>query len=327
MSRFQHFAIILFFLSMNSCAAQDKLAQTIATTDHFEFYINKWLNQHHFLFQTAKRLAKDSTTTIKDFPHWQELSSQEQQLTEELMGYYQEHWIGKSLLFNRGLYSIKRTITQWPNRLKEVEFKAYPELAQYWSRFAPIYERFFWLKHQAQNEQVLQYNLPRIRAYEKQATARLSQLSQETWPVTKIRVDVTYLADWAGAYTTTNPVHIVTSTKEVGPEGDWVETLFHEASHKLISGRRGKVSALIQKIAKEEALEIPRQLWHGILFYFSGAVIKDLLVADGIDYQLYMIRENVFGAYQEALAKSLDPYLDGSQSLETAIRKLLISLQ
>lgn len=327
MSHFNWYTLAIVFLAMNSCAAQNNPQQIIATTDHFEFYINRWLNQHHFLFQTAKQLAKDSTSTMEDFPHWQKLSLQEQKLTEELMSYYQEHWIDKSLLFNGGLYSIKRTITHWPNKWKEAEFKAYPELAQYWTRFTPIYERFFWSKHQAQNEEILQDNLPRIRAYETRATTRLSQLTQEAWPIDKIRVDVTYLADWAGAYTTTDPVHIVTSTKKVGPEGDWVETLFHEASHKLISGRRGKVSALIQKIAKEEALEIPRQLWHGVLFYFAGAVIRDLLVADGIDYELYMIRENVFGTYHEALAKNLDPYIADNQSLEAAIRALLINLQ
>ncbi|NET31657.1 MAG: hypothetical protein F6K19_06605 [Cyanothece sp. SIO1E1] len=327
MSRFNHCIFVLIFPTLLSCHAQQNSSQAVASTDHFEFYINKWLNQHHFLFQMAKSLAKDPTNAKEIFPEWQQLSEKEQKLTLELLNYYQDNWIDKSLLFNGGLYRIKRTITYWQNDQQPLVYEEDPELASYWTRFAPIYERLFWPVHLTQNQKILQHNLPRIKAYETKAAARLSQLSQEPWPSSKIRVDVTFLADWAGAYTTTDPVHVVTSTKEEGPEGDWVETLFHEASHKLIGGRRGKVAELIQAIAKAEKLEIPRQLWHGVLFYFAGAVIKDLLVADGVGYELYMIRENVFGAYHEALSKSLDPYLAGEHSLEVALKELLINLQ
>lgn len=327
MSRFNHCIFVLIFPTLLSCHAQQNSSQAVASTDHFEFYINKWLNQHHFLFQIAKSLAKDSTNAKEVFPEWQQLSEKEQKLTLELLNYYQDNWIDKSLLFNGGLYRIKRTITYWQNDQQPLVYEEDPELASYWTRFAPIYERLFWPVHLAQNQKILQHNLPRIKAYETKAAARLSQLSQEPWPSSKIRVDVTFLADWAGAYTTTDPVHVVTSTKEEGPEGDWVEILFHEASHKLVGGRRGKVAELIQAIAKAEKLEIPRQLWHGVLFYFAGAVIKDLLVADGVGYELYMIRENVFGAYHEALSKSLDPYLAGEHSLEVALKELLINLQ
>lgn len=327
MSRFNQYILVLIFPTIMSCHAQENAPQAVASTNHFEFYINKWLNQHHFLFQMAKTLARDSTPVEEAFPQWQQLSTEEQKLTAELMTYYQDNLIDKSLLFNGGLYRIKRTITYWQNEQQSLKYEEHPELASYWTRFSPIYERLFWPEHRAQNEKVLQHNLPRIQAYETHATTRLSQLSQEPWPTSKIRVDVTFLADWAGAYTTTDPVHVVTSTKEEGPEGDWVETLFHEASHKLIGGRRGKVSELIHAIAEAEKLEIPRQLWHGVLFYFAGAVIKDLLVADGIEYELYMIRENVFGAYHEALLKSLDPYLARKYTLEMALKELLINLQ
>ncbi len=327
MSRFNLYILVLTHSTLLSCQAQENFPPAIASTDHFEFYINKWLNQHHFLFQMAKTLAKDSTSAREAFPWWHQLNDEEQKLTVELLTYYQENWIDKSLLFNGDLYRIKRTITYWQNDQEFLNDDQHPELANYWTRFAPIYERLFWTVHRAQNQKILQHNLPRIKAYEAKATARLSQLSQEPWPISKIRVDITFLADWAGAYTTTDPVHVVTSTKEEGPEGDWVEILFHEASHKLIGGRSGKVTEVIQAIAEAEQLEIPRQLWHGVLFYFAGVVTKDLLIADGIDYELYMIRENVFSAYHEALSKSLDPYLTGKHSLETALKELLINLQ
>ena len=106
-----------------------------------------------------------------------------------------------------------------------------------------------------------------------------------------------------------------------------VETLFHEASHKLIGGRRGTVSQMIQKVAAEEELKIPRQLWHGVLFYFAGKTIQDLLATQGVAYDLFMLRENVFGDYYPALQGAMNPYLEGKRDLEAAIKELLISLQ
>ncbi len=327
MSRYYYHTILLGCMAILSCQAQEQKPQVVESTDQFEFYINKWLNQHHFLFQSAKALAKDSTKTIASFPDWQQLIAQEQKITREAMEYYQTNWIDKSLLFNGELFEIKGMISYWSNDINSVQSDAHPVLVHHWKAFSPIYDKYFWSEQLAQNKKVLEANISRIRAFEEEASMQLSKLSQAPWPKEKIRVDVTYLADWAGAYTSVAPTHVVISTHEGGPEGDWVETVFHEASHQLIGGRRGAVSNVIKEIAAKEELEIPRQLWHGVLFYFAGSVIKDLLVAEGVKYELFMMREDVFKPYHKALIASMDPYLAGEVSLEDALRRLLISLQ
>lgn len=327
MSRIYRFTCLFVFLSITSCGAQDHKARAVETTDHFEFYINKWLNLHHFLFQTAKSIARDTNHTIEKFPKWDQLNRQEQKTVTELMQYYQDNWLGKDLLFNQDLYQIKRQTTYWGNDIEAASSESYPTLVHHWKAFYPIYDQYFWTEHLAQNQKILQENLDRIKSFEPAATKRLSQLSQEPWPAEKIRVDITYIANWAGAYTTTKPVHIVTSTHREGPEGDWIETLFHEASHKLIGGRRGAVSEMIQKVAAEEEFKIPRQLWHGVLFYFAGKTTQDLLATQGVAYDLFMLRENVFDDYYPALQAAMNPYLEGKHDLEAAIKELLISLQ
>ena len=327
MSRYYYHTILFGLLAIFSCQAQEQKPQIVESTDQFEFYINKWLNQHHFLFQSAKALAKDSAKSIASFPDWQQLNTQEQKITREAMEYYQANWIDKSLLFNGGLFEIKGMISYWSNDLSSVHSDAHPALVHHWKAFSPIYDKYFWPAQLAQNKKILGANISRIRAFEEEASMQLSKLSQTPWSKEKIRVDVTYLADWAGAYTSVDPTHIVISTHEEGPEGDWVETVFHEASHQLISGRRGVVSNVIKEIAAKEELEIPRQLWHGVLFYFAGSVIKDLLAVEGVKYELFMMREDVFQPYHKALISSMDPYLAGKISLEEALRRLLISLQ
>lgn len=327
MSRYYYHTILFGFIAILSCQAQEQKTQVVESTDHFEFYINKWLNQHHFLFQSAKALAKDSTKSLTSFPAWEQLNTQEQKITREAMAYYQANWVDKSLLFNGGLFEIKRMISFWSNDISSVQSDAHPALVHHWKAFSSIYDEYFWPEQLAQNKKVLGANISRIRAFEEEASMQLSKLSQAPWPKEKIRVDVTYLADWAGAYTSVDPTHVVISTHEEGPEGDWVETVFHEASHQLIGARRGAVSKAITEIAAKEELEIPRQLWHGVLFYFAGSVIRDFLIQEGVEYELFMMREDVFKSYHEALTTSMDPYLAGEVSLEDALRNLLISLQ
>lgn len=327
MSRIYGLSSLFVFFFITVCPAQSAKAVAVETTTHFEFYINKWLNLHHFLFQSAKAIARDSSQSIQKFPSWQVLSTEEQKMVADLMNYYQDTWIDKNLLFNKELFDLKRTVSYWGNELESVEDDSHAVIVQHWKAFTPIYDQHYWPEHLAQNQRILHNNLPRIRDFEAAAAEKLSQLSQEPWPSYKVRVDVSYLADWAGAYTTTHPTHVVISTQNVGPEGDWVETLFHEASHKLISSRRGAVSQTIQEIATREGLKVPRQLWHAVLFYFAGKTIQDLLGKEGVDYELFMLRERVFDHYYPALESTMQAYLKGESTLEESLKELMINLQ
>lgn len=320
------FIFCLFFIGV-SCNGQEKERRPFSTTERFDFYINKWLNQHHFLYRVAEDLAKDSSIQLGNLPVFQTLTAADLATANEAVTYYQAHIIDKNLLFNSYLGTIKADLSQLPDQVawEETTFKA--DLIAVWKAFGLIYEKHFWPNHKTRNEKIVVEYFDRIHSFEGRALSRLSQLAQAEWPAGKIRVDVSYYADWAGAYTSTQPLHIVISTASVGPEGDWVETLFHEASHSLIGGRKGKIAATIKEIAAESELVIPRQLWHAVLFYFAGSVIQDLLKEEGVDYKLFMLRENVFGRYHEQLGTHMKPYLQGEVELKTALERLMRSLQ
>lgn len=68
-------------------------------------------------------------------------------------------------------------------------------------------------------------------------------------------------------------------------------------------------------------------MWHAVLFYFAGSVIQDLLKEEGVDYELFMLRENVFGQYHEQLDAHMKPYLLGEVQLKMALERLMRSLQ
>jgi hypothetical protein len=163
-----------------------------------------------------------------------------------------------------------------------------------------------------------------IRKFEKPALERISALAQQPWPQGKIRVDISYYANWAGAYTSTKPeTHVVIASRAEKMKNDWLELLFHEPSHAIISGDEYKVGETIQKVSDELKRNPPRQLWHSLLFYFSGVAIQDLMKAEGVEYELYMIRNDVYGRHHEVILKYMPEYINGNSELDEALKKLI----
>jgi len=122
-------------------------------------------------------------------------------------------------------------------------------------------------------------------------------------------------------YTSLSPTHVVmiSSPKAGHPKGNWVEILYHEASHHLIFGRSGFVGGTINDVAGILKKRPLRSLWHAYLFYFSGVVTRDALRKQGIkDYQLYMIRNRVFSFYFPYLEKHLPSYINRKTTLKDA---------
>src|SRR2546429_5270309 len=76
---------------------------------------------------------------------------------------------------------------------------------------------------------------PLVREQGVGLSERLADIYQTRWPHEKIRVDVVAYANWAGAYTTVDPLRVTISSldpRNQGPQA--LEVLFHEGSHGKI---------------------------------------------------------------------------------------------
>jgi hypothetical protein len=128
------------------------------------------------------------------------------------------------------------------------------------------------------------------------------------WPKGEVRVDVAAHTNWAGAYTTGRfGTHIVLSSTDPGYQKlGGFEMLFHETSHSgsLID----PVHEGLRKAFGEHGMRPPRDLWHVVLFYTSGEVVRRRLAEEGIEYQAYAEREGVY----DGRWRPLRPLLDGT---------------
>lgn len=301
-------------------------AGLISSTDRFEFYSNFWINMHHMWFRKATQSQDTVWHASFDESFITQLNEEVKATLQKTIDYYREYLVGNSLLFNRALYRIKRLLIQFEQDMA-VTAEDWPEARDFivlLNDSKEIYQKYFWEDHNRQNNQILSDHLELIRKFENPALERISALAQQPWPEEKIRVDISYYANWAGAYTSTRPeTHVVIASRAEKMKNDWLELLFHEPSHAIISDDEYMVGETIQKVSEELKLDPPRQLWHSLLFYFSGIAVQDLMKAEGVEYELYMIRNDVFDRHHEVILKYMPEYVNRNSELDEALKKLI----
>ena len=311
--------------SLPEPTAPPPATDVVDSTRYFHFHSNLWINMNHFLFKIAKNHKSIPDDSLSAQPIFEGLSAEDKSQFAEILRYYRDNLIEKDLAFSGYFYRLKSWMAKvsLEDTLAVGEFEK--EHIDLLNRYKPLYIRHFWDTHHQRNMAVLAENREMIRKFEENTVTQLSKLTREKWP-DQIRVDISYYANWAGAYTTNRPAHVVTSTADRLIAGDWIETLFHEASHTLIGRRRGAISNAITSVAEKLELQTPRGLWHGILFYLAGRVIQDQLNANGIDYELYMVREKVFDSYYPHLVKHVEPYISGDAKLFAMVENLIVDI-
>jgi hypothetical protein len=203
---------------------------------------------------------------------------------------------------------------------------------------APIYRAHWWIDQDRANRRWVARVAPLVREQGVGLSERLADIYQTHWPKDKIRVDVCAFANSAGAYTTLDPLRVTiasTDSRNQGPEA--LEVLFHEASHGIAS----PVEAAISRECKQRDKPIPRDLWHALIFYTTGEVLRPVFKdsnADkgGVDASTQPQKPNLvpyaledilsqrgWEQYHLILVLFWQPYLDGKVSFEDAIAHLV----
>ena len=319
-------ACSIVLLSIGSAYCQSVLPGTMDTTSYFSFYSHYWLNMHHMLYNHALVFAENDFETAVPDSIRSQLQPGEVDTYKRVLSYYEDNIIQGDLRTGDYNYYFKRWVIDldWDAPLPEVE--SFSDHVVNLNAFADIYSRIFWEAHNAQNKKVLADNIELIRRSERAFVNELQNACREEWQEEKIRVDITFRSKRDIPFTTIQPTtHIVMDSKQSNlVEGEWFELLLHESSHHLIHTSTGFVGGTILDVAQGMGVEAPRQFWHSYLFYFSGRVAQGLLQSEGVDdYELYMVRKQVFRVYFPYLDRYLPKYLDGELGLAEATGLIL----
>ncbi|HYA98472.1 MAG TPA: hypothetical protein VEH49_10275 [Methylomirabilota bacterium] len=306
----------------------------------FELHSGFWVNLHHFLYRQAREQRDPAASKAAHEP-LPGLTEAERQTWEEAVNYYAANYADRDLLFNSELIALKNQLGDFEDckelagtSRKECNAGLPGKLTPILDGAAPIYRAHWWPEHDRANRAWVAAVAPLIRQKGLGLAERLADIYESRWPKEKIRVEITTYASWAGAYTTLDPLRVTISSTDPANQGDAaLEMVFHEASH----GLAGTVQAAIVRECRQRNKAIPRDLWHALLFYTTGEVIKAAMrerngaaTKPGQAYVPYAIREGLYSRrwarYLELLERYWQPYLDGRTTLDDAIARMVSAM-
>ena len=316
----------------------------------FELHSGFWVNLHHFLYLQARLTAGHPSSSDNgrgQAPPSEppvsllNLPEKEIQAWQDAVAFYAKDLAKRDLLLNGDMENINNSLADMetcPDLVggssPSCKSGLRPDLIEALERAAPVYRAHWWPGQDRENREWIAQVAPMVRQMGVELSGQLADIYQRPWPSNRLRVDVVWYGGPFGAYTSLNPTHVTISSHDARNRGVYgFEVLFHESSHAL-------AGALMQAIAKEfrdRDKPIPRDLWHALLFYTTGEIVRrdvlygsmpppDSQIPGSAPYQTYATRFGLYSGSWVRFRGLLDlywmPYLDGRVSFETAIARL-----
>jgi len=375
-TRFLFVLLALALLASLRAQASSQSASTYGPLPVFELHSGFWINLHHTLYHQA-RLRRDAASTDKTSnssgpalktsaeakPVY---SAAEQKAWDDAVSYYAANLADKDLLFSSELVQLKNQLSDFEDcdeltgRTKRFcDAGLPPKLAQALEAASPVYRAHLWPDHDRANRRWILRVSPLVIEQGVGLSERLADIYETRWPRQKIRVDVAAYANWAGAYTTLDPLRVtIASLDPRNQDAEALEVLFHEASHGIAE----PVQDAIIRECRQRDKAIPRDLWHALIFYTTGEVLRPVLAysdatsrgeldlrssttsagssatgsrensrgTSAAGYTPYALREGLYERgwknYLDVLQRFWQPYLDGRATFSDAIARMVSSL-
>lgn len=347
-------SLFAMLLSAAHAIARPQVESNYGPVPIFEFHSGFWLNLHHTLYNEARKQRdaappqaaspqKGTRPVLKSRPDPQDaLNPIERQAWNDAVSYYAANFADKDLLFANELVDLKNLLAEFEDcadlsgtHQKFCNAGLDPQLTRVLEAAAPVYRAHFWPDHDRANRRWILRVAPLVREQGLGISERLADIYETPWPKRKIRVDVSAYANWAGAYTTVDPLRVTISSLDARNQGNAaLEILFHEASHGIAQ----PVEAAIIRECRQRDKAIPRDLWHALVFYTTGEVIRPIVAdtpnqrppSDDPGYTPYAFRERLYQRkweqYLDLLKRFWQPYLDGKVTFDDAIAHIVSAL-
>jgi hypothetical protein len=292
----------------------------------FAFHSNFWLNLHHFLYNTARaRAGLDATrwvatSVLADTTGFGALPVSDQNEWNAAVVYYDSALARRDVLFDSGMVAVNNRLARLDSATSLRSSGLDPSLIAVLERAAPVYRKLWWSKHDAANHEWGASMQRLLASYGDNLAAEESRAFQEPWSSGPVRVDVTAYANWAGAYTTSDPSHITVSSEDPGNQADQgLEIVFHEVLHTMDD----TLASLLRTAFRAQGKTLPRDPTHVFIFYTAG-VLTQRAVPRHVPYAEkngLWTRVADFTRALPILQRSWQPYLDGKITLAEAVKR------
>ena len=326
--------IIGFGVSLSASATTSDRSPVL-TTPHFAFFsgFDANLNDSLIAAGLARKNGKaELFGSGEEVPCFGALPLSARAAWNRAVDYYADV-ISPANWTDREQYLLRVQIAGFDEEWKDEADRQFVEIARSFRKVAtPAYEACRWKAQDAKNRRWIEELKPRLEADEAKIADRLAQLYGQPWTGLPIPVDVVEVVNWAGANSILRDSgggHLLISSSDAGPAA--LETVFHESSH-ILMGRGAPVRKALQSAAAAANYELPRDLWHVVLFYTTGEVVRSALASDGETGYTPMLNEIMargdgWQVYRLPLEKEWKPYVEGRKTLDRAAAGLIKAIK
>jgi hypothetical protein len=278
-----------------------------------------WLNLHHFLYVLGRDEAgmpDVKRRAVVGAPKEQEaglttLNQAERQTWKEAVRAYAIGLSQKDAVFDKEMFSVTNALVTASG----------PSGSAVLDGAAPIYRKAWWPQHQKANRARVVELQTLLSQHGATILAYITRAYQEPWPADGFPVNLSGYANWAGAYSTT-PNLLVVSSLDEGTQGLLaLEIIFHEAMHQWDDQIFEKLRAAARRTG---VARIPGGLTHAMIFYTAGEAVRSV-VPSQVPYAEAngMWASGGFAPFKTRLDQFWQPYLAGKGTLDEALAGLL----
>lgn len=323
--------VALLLLAPAPALPADDGAAPVATTPHFAFHSDLATNLHDALTMAGKARNDGAPELLHAGPEascFAELPRSARLGWDLAVDYYAEVLSPVSWLDRQ--QSLLRLDLAGVGEDRDERARRFVGITRgFLAAATPAYEACRWAAQDAENRRWVEALTPRLAAHGAAVARRLERYYGTPLHGLPIRLDVVATAPPVGAntvYLAPAGGHILASSSIA--EDDALEIAFHEASHTLMRPE-DPIPRALDGAAAELGVELPRDLWHVLLFYTTGEAVRRTLEEAGEPpytpylYSYERFGRGAWGRHRDALETAWPAYLDGERTLAEAAADLL----
>lgn len=286
-----------------------------------------WLNLHHFLYvlgRAENKTPDSSRAAVVNGPRDQQdglanTTAAEKLIWTEAVSFYANSLSRKDAVFDEPLPSITSALAQAGEAKSLAQVKIDPAVAAVLERAAPVYRKLWWPKHHAANvewQRVIQKLLDR---HGDAILKFITSAYKMEWKPGGFHVHLSGYSNWAGAYSTTGELLVLSSLAGDIKTTYGLETIFHEGMHQWDQ----QVIDILREQSRQQNRRVPNGLSHALIFFTAGEAVRHVLPGH-VPYAVqFGVWNRGIAAFKTPLEEVWKPYLDGQGTRDDAIAELI----
>jgi len=311
-------------------AAQPRASSLFAFTTN-----DVWLNLHHYLYVLGRahnRMPDATQAAVASAPDDEReglllLTDEERHIWDESAAAYANGLSRQSSVFQPPLGTITINLANTGDVMPFPAISFDPAARNTLERAASVYRKGWWTRHRAMNDQYIARLQQQIERDGPAIVGALTRIYQIPWSEQPYPTHVVAYATWAGAFSFTGRLMVVSSNNNVLNDRWYpLEGVFHEALHQWDD----RVSQALQVQAKRQGLTVAQDLSHALIFFTVGYVVQQLHPG----YEPMIDAANLWrgtlsggrepvGRLRSALEETWKPYIEGRGARDDAFAAMV----